>query len=118
MTDYGLFTLFLFLHIGAAIIAFGPVFAFPLIGAMGAREPQHANFGVRVSSTLTEKMTIPFALTMPVSGLLMIYFAHINLADRSSLWLVLGIILYVITLSIALLVQRPTVMKMIELSSK
>ena len=37
MTDLGLFTLFLLLHVLAAIVAFGPVFVFPLIGAMGAQ---------------------------------------------------------------------------------
>lgn len=118
MTDQGLLTLFLFLHVGAAIIAFGPTFAFPLIGAMAAKEPPHANFAVRVSQHLTERLTIPFALTMPVSGLFLIYFAHINLAARTGWWLSLGIVLYVILLLVALLVQRPTVLKMIEMTAK
>ena len=51
MTEFGLLTLFLFLHVGAAIIAFGPTFAFPVIGGMAAKEPMHGNFAIRAEST-------------------------------------------------------------------
>lgn len=118
MTDQGLLTLFLFLHIGAAIIAFGPTFAFPLIGAMAGKEPAHGNFAVRVSGMLIDRMVIPFALTMPVSGLFLIYFAHVNLADRTGWWLDIAIVLYVAALWLAIFVQRPVVRHMIELTSK
>ena len=37
----------LFLHIGGAIVAFGPTFAFPILGPMAGKEPQHANFALR-----------------------------------------------------------------------
>ena len=43
--DVNLLPWVLFLHVIGAIIAFGPVFSFPLIGAAGGREPMHANFG-------------------------------------------------------------------------
>jgi hypothetical protein len=36
------FTLFLILHILAVIVAFGPTFAFPLMGGMIAKNPQWA----------------------------------------------------------------------------
>jgi uncharacterized membrane protein len=117
MTDQGLLTLFLFLHIGAAIVAFGPTFIFPLIGAMARREPAHTNFAVRINEMLTDRVVIPFALTMPVSGLFLIYFAHVNLADRSGWWLDIAIVLYVILVSIGIFVQRPTVRRMVELTS-
>ena len=45
----GLFPYLLFLHVLGAIVAFGPTFAFPFIGALGGAEPQHANFATRVS---------------------------------------------------------------------
>jgi uncharacterized membrane protein len=117
MTDPGL-SLFLFLHVGAAIIAFGPTFAFPLIGAMGGKEPAHVNFALRINEMLTDRLVIPFALSMPVTGVFLIYFSHVNLADRSSWWLTIAIVLYIIAVSIAIFVQRPVVQHMVELTSK
>src|SRR5437016_1599044 len=83
MTEVGLFSLFLFLHVISAIIAFGPTFTFALIGAAGAKEPQHGNFGLRLAETITDRVVIPVALTMPVTGVLLIWFGHFNLTDRS-----------------------------------
>ena len=117
MTEVGLFSLFLFLHVISAIIAFGPTFAFRLIGAAGAKEPMHGNFGLRLAETITDRLVIPVALTMPVTGVLLIWFGHLNLLDRSAWWLDLGIVLYVIALTIAVFLQRPTVLKMIQLTS-
>ena len=117
MTEYGLLTLFLFLHVIAAIIAFGPTFIFPIIGAMGGRERAHTNFGLRVSATISDRVVIPFALSMPVTGLFLIYYSHRDLSDRSNLWLGLAIVLYVAAVSIAIFAQRPTVMKLIAMTS-
>ena len=38
---------FLVLHVLGAIIAFGPSFSFPIIGAMGAADRTHAKGGYR-----------------------------------------------------------------------
>src|SRR5438128_371185 len=107
MTEFGLLSLFLFLHVLTAIIAFGPSFIFPLIAAAGRAEPMHGNFGLRLGETITNRVVIPVALTMPVTGILLIYFAHFNLLDRSAWWLDIGIVLYIIAVSIAIFVQRP-----------
>jgi hypothetical protein len=61
-------TFWLFLHILAAIVAFGPTFAFGLIGAQVGKEPIHAAFGVHIMDLIERRMTIPFALSLPVSG--------------------------------------------------
>lgn len=42
--------LFLFLHVGGAILGFGPTYTFPFIGAMAGKEPQHVNFALRVQN--------------------------------------------------------------------
>jgi hypothetical protein len=117
VTDFGLFTLFLFVHVLTAIIAFGPSFIFPIIGAMGGKEPMHGNFALRVAEAIEERIVIPAALTMPISGVLLIWFGHINLTDRTSAWLTVGIILYIVALYIALFRQRPVVRKMVALTS-
>ena len=51
----------LFLHIGGAIIAFGPTFAFPILGAMAAAEPLHANFVLR-AQFITKRVVEPGAV--------------------------------------------------------
>ena len=111
-----LFPWLLFLHVLAAIIAFGPTFAFPIIGAMSGHEPQHANFAVRATHRVGDLLVEPFAISMLVTGALMIWSADIPLFDREARWLVLAIALYLVALSLALFVSRPNVKRVIPLS--
>ena len=117
MTEYGLFTLFLFLHIGAAIIAFGPSFAFPIIGAMAGKEPMHGNFATRVNEALEDKLVLPFAISMPFTGVFLIWFGHINLLDRSGWWLDIAIVLYAIAITLAVAFQRPLIQRLVRLTA-
>lgn len=99
-----LFTLFLFLHIVAAIVAFGPTFAFPLIAAAGQQNRQHAAFAAEVNEKIEEKLVLPLALSMPVTGAGMIIFGGINLFQ---FWLIAAIIVYVIAISYSIFIQGP-----------
>jgi hypothetical protein len=106
----------LFVHVLTAIVAFGPTFAFPIIGAMAGKEPQYANFATRVSEAIEHKMVLPLALTMPISGVLLIWSAQIDLL--AARWLLLGIALWAFAISYVILVQNPAVSRIIELSSQ
>ena len=118
MTDLAwLFPWLLFLHVLGAIVAFGPTFGFPIIGAMGGKEREHANFATRVSLALSRRIVLPLALTMPVTGAGMILVASIDLSSRTYWWLGLGIILYVTAVTIALTVNIPTAARIVELTS-
>ena len=117
MTDAGLFSLFLFLHVLGAIVAFGPALSFGAIGAFGGREPQHSNFTVRLTRMLSSRIVIPVALTLPITGALMIYFAKIDLAARQNWWLGLAIVLYAIAILFAAFVQLKAADRLIELTS-
>jgi uncharacterized membrane protein SirB2 len=112
-----LFPWLLLLHVLGAVVAFGPTFSFSLIGAMGGREPQHANFATRVTSAVSDRLVIPVALTMPITGVAMILVAGINLTAPQYRWLGVAIIVYVVILAYALLVQRPTVARLVALTS-
>jgi uncharacterized membrane protein len=108
--------IFLFLHVMGAIIAFGPAFsAFPIIGSMAGKEPQHANFAARINEQITKTRVIPLAIFQGITGLALIYLTGLN--PFSQLWLGLGIVLYIIALGYALAVQGPTGRKIVELSS-
>jgi hypothetical protein len=107
----------LFLHVLGAIVAFGPTFAFSLIGAAGGAEPQHANFGTRVSHTISSKLVYPIGLTLPITGLGMIAVRQINPFERPNWWLALGITLYLAAYGYSFFVQRKYVERVIEISS-
>jgi hypothetical protein len=112
-----LFPWLLLLHVLGAVVAFGPTFSFSLIGAMAGREPQHANFATRITHAVTDRLVIPVAVTMAITGVAMILVAGINLAAAQYRWLGVAIVVYVVVLSYGVLVQRRTVERLIELTS-
>lgn len=107
------FTFFRFVHIFTAIVAFGPNFTFPLIGSMGGKEPQHGNFALRVTATLEDKVVIPAALTMPISGALMILTGPVNWIR---FWFIAAMVVYATAMIFAVVVQRGWVHKMIHMT--
>jgi hypothetical protein len=109
-----LFLLLLFLHIGGAIVAFGPSFAMPIIGAAGGREPQHAGFAVRLGETIANQRIIPVAIWVGATGVLLILVAGRSLGE---LWLGTAILLYATALAFAFLVSTPNTKKLVEATS-
>jgi uncharacterized membrane protein len=112
-----LFPWLLFLHVLGAIVAFGPTFAFSLIGAAGGAEPQHANFATRVSNTIASRLVYPIGITLPITGLAIIAVRGINPFDRPYWWLALAIVLYIAAFGYSFFVQRKYVGRVIELTS-
>ena len=110
--------LFLFLHIGAAIIAFGPNFALPLMGGMSGKEPQHANFAARVGVLISNRRIVPFALSMAVTGPALIWLQGRDLTSSANYWLDLAIVIYILAIGYALMVQGPAGRKLVELTSQ
>ena len=107
--------LLLFLHVMGAIIAFGPTFAYSIMGAMAGREPQHANFSARQVAAIGNKLVYPLAIFQGVTGVLLIIASGRDLVTER--WLGLAIILYAITLIYALTVQRNALHHLIEMTS-
>jgi hypothetical protein len=108
-------TIFLFLHIGGAIAAFGPTIALPFIATKASQEPMHGNFALRVSEFLVARVVEPGAVFVFLMGLGLIWTRHWNLFG--TLWLALAIILFLITLGFSVFVQLPTMKRMIALTS-
>src|SRR5258706_6787329 len=107
--------LFLILHVLGGIVAFGPTFAFPIIGSMGGKEPMHANFATRVSETISDRVVIPLALVQAVTGAGLIITRGWDLfATR---WLLLAIVLYVIAIGTSIFYQRVNVNRIIAMTS-
>jgi hypothetical protein len=112
-----LFPWLLFLHVLGAIVAFGPTFAFSIVGGMGGAEPQHANFATRVTHAITTKRVLPIGFTLPITGLAIIAVRGINPFDRPFWWLALAIVLYLIVYGYGFFVQRKLVERAVELTS-
>ncbi len=110
-----LFLLFLFLHIGSAIVAFGPTFAMPIIGAMGAQEPRFANFTARIMVAIEKRLIAPLAIFVGITGLGLIWTSGRDVFREP--WLLVAIILYLIALTLAMTVSAPTGRRLVEATS-
>ena len=108
---------FLVLHVLGAIIAFGPTFSFSVIGGLGGAEPMHGNFATRVSEAITTRRVIPVGLTIPITGIGLIWSIGIDPFARHERWLAAGIILYLVAFTYAFAVQLPTVRRIVALTA-
>ena len=111
----GWFNLWLYLHILAVIVAFGPSFTFGPISAMMRKNPQHAVFGAEIIEFIESKMTIPLAVLVPLFGTALIYTAPGHIDLWKSEWLIIAIVLYTITFAFALFVQTKNITRMVRL---
>lgn len=102
----------LFLHVFGAIVAFGPTYAFILLGPMVGREPQHANFAIRYQHLVSTRVIAPLAILQGITGLLLVWWAKFNLF--ATYWLLVAIVLYVVALTIAFTILIPTAGKLVE----
>jgi hypothetical protein len=105
--------IWMFLHILAAIVAFGPAFVFPLIMSQAQKDPKHLPFASLVTITISEKVTLPVALSMAVSGVGLIVVAQIDFFGTA--WLIASVVVYVLALLYSVFVQRPAGERMLEL---
>ena len=107
----------LLVHVLAAIVGLGPTFAFPLIGAMGGREPAHANFATRISLAISERYPVPLVGVSGLTGLGMIWAGEIDVFSSEFRWLLVAIGIYVATYAFALFVQVPAVKGVVAMTS-
>jgi hypothetical protein len=108
------FHIWLFLHITAAIVAFGPTFTFPLIGATARRHPRNLGFALLVSEVIEMRLVIPFALSMPVSGLGLAFSVSIDWTRNP--WLIAALVIYATAMFTALALQAPVVRRLVEMT--
>lgn len=107
------FLLWLFLHITAAVIAFGPIFVFPIVGTLTAQHPQNMAFALELNHRIERRLVIPLALTMLVSGSGLIWTANINIFR--TVYLIVAVLLYLLAIAIAVGVLVPNTQKLIRL---
>jgi hypothetical protein len=109
------FPFILFLHVMGAIIAFGPTFAYSIMGGLAGREPQHANFSSRQVAAIGRGIVYPLAIIQGITGVLLIVSGKLDVTSRA--WLEIAIVLYLILVGYGLTVQRNALHHLIELTS-
>jgi len=115
-TMLAMYHLWLYLHILGAIAAFGFGFYAPIFGKASAAEPQHANWFLRAVKRVSNGVLVPVAVSMVVTGTLLVI--ETGGMDRfRELWLAVAFVLYVVALVIVFALQRPTLNKVIALTS-
>lgn len=112
-----MYELWLFLHVLGAIVAFGFGFYAPIFGMATAREPQHGNWFMRASKRISNIVIIPFAISMFITGTLLVTTTG-GMRRFEELWLAVSLVLYVISLLIVFLLQRPTLNRVITLTAE
>ena len=116
MFDY--LHLLLLIHIGGAILGFGPTFAFSVLGPL-ARDKQGPE-GVAILEgivAIERKLVIPIAVvTQPLTGVLLIFESGYNNDFFSHIWLWVSILIFAVALYTAIFLQTPTIEKMIKLA--
>jgi len=113
------FTFLLLIHVSGAIIGLGPTFAFSIIGpAIGKQDSPAASIALmKIMEKIEMGLSTPILLTTQLaSGILLIFNRHLDAGFWSSSrrWLVAGIGIYIVAMTIALGVNTPALKKMIH----
>ncbi|MFL5797853.1 MAG: DUF2269 family protein [Actinomycetota bacterium] len=107
------FTFYLIVHILGVIIAFGPNFAFPFMGALLEKHPEAALYMAEVIEVVERRMVLPLAVVVALAGTGLIFTAHVDLWHSE--WLLISIVLYAAAFFFALFVQLRTGAQMVRL---
>ena len=115
------FTVLLVIHVFGAIIGLGPSFAFSIIGpAIGKQDsPQGAMALMEIMEKIEQALVLPILLVVQLgSGILLIFNRGLNHGFFSShrAWLLIGIGLYIVAMTISLGVNTPGLKKLISMA--
>jgi hypothetical protein len=111
-----LFKVLLFLHLFGAIVGIGPTFAFGRIIILGSTSAGHGPFATRVVHALTRRMAIPLAAIVLFSGFGMILEVPYDVFAAG--WLLVSIILFLGGFGYSIVVQNPTLARIITLNGE
>lgn len=108
-----IYNLLKFIHIASAITAVGANITYGVWNVMGAREPVHMAFMLKGIRFLDNRIANPAYGLLFLTGLVMIFVGHWQL---SSLWLIVGIVLFIAIAAIGGIVFTPLLRNQIKLA--
>jgi uncharacterized membrane protein len=110
-------TLLLLLHIGGAIVGFGPLFGFAVMGPLSGRLGGPQALGImKAMAKIQRGIVLPLAVVQGITGALLIAAAGWDVNFGSHVWLWVSILLYLLALLVAFLVLRPALANMVALA--
>ena len=115
--DLGVAVLLL-IHVAGAIIGFGAIYTFPILGPMAAKPGPAGVAILEAIAALERRLLKPFLFIQPISGLFLIFALKLNADFFSHTWLWVSIVLYAIAFSVGLFVQIPLIEKLPKLAAE
>lgn len=108
-----MFKILLYLHILAAVIAFGPSFSIPIMAAWIQKNDPSANpYLIKMANVLGRRQIAPATIVLLLAGIGLIFVGKVPIGQ---LWLATSIGLYVVALLISIFIQRPAGERMLRL---
>jgi hypothetical protein len=111
-----LLPIFLYAHVMGAIITFGPAFSSPIIARQAQQTPGSGHFAAVLGQAIQSRIMIPGAIVQGITGVGLILIMGVDLTSAPWRWLVVAIVLYLITITFAIAVQRPSIARMVEIT--
>ncbi len=116
LADLSFYRVVLFVHIAAAIVAFGVTFAYPIIGAVAQRGDRRAlAFWHRTEARLGQVLITPAAVVLLVCGL---YLAAQGPYGFSEPWISATLVIWLVLIGMTHAVMRPLEMRLAELAER
>lgn len=111
-----IFKVVLLIHVFGAIAGFGPVYAYAILGPLAGRAGPNGVHYLEAILAVERRLTIPFAMIQPLSGLVLIFMAGLAQDFLQHYWLWSGIILYALAFYLAIFQQTPAIERMIAIA--
>jgi hypothetical protein len=109
----------LLIHVAGAIVGFGSVYTFAILGPMAGKRPGPGGTAIlEAMAALERRLLRPFLFIQPISGTFLIFATGLNNGFFSHYWLVAAIILYAVTFTVGLSVQVPLVQRLPKLAAE
>jgi uncharacterized membrane protein len=109
------FSIALFVHVLAVVLAFGPTFGFGFFIAMAEREPRSVPAVLRGIRTIDRYLVSPGLIVILLAGIYMLADEHISAGDS---WVSIGILAIVVLFGMAHGFFRPQTEKALELAER
>jgi len=98
----------LLIHVAGAIVGFGSVYTFAILGPMAGERPGPGGVAIlEAIAALVRRLLRPFLFIQPISGVFLIFATGLNNGFFSHYWLWIAILLYAAAFGIGLFVQIP-----------
>lgn len=113
-----LVAILLLVHVFGAIVGFGSVYTFPILGPLAAKPGPAGVAILEGMAALERRLLRPFLFIQPVSGIFLIFATGLNNGFFSHYWLWVAILIYAVTFTVGLTVQVPLVERLPKLAAE